>query len=286
MPGRAAKIEPPSALRVPGFALASAVVAFEGESGLVPASLAGPSGEEPRPAVLVIHEIFGLVGHTKEVADRFAREGYVAMAPNLFGSPELAAVLTSPKVRAAMQFMSKLPRRDAVLAEEELAKLPPEEQAAIAPTVAKLIGGLPRDRLAKGLAAAASFLQSQPFVIRDRIGSVGFCFGGAMSLRLACEADIAACVVFYGENPSPIEKVKDIRGAVLGLYGADDARINAGLGDLVKAMSEHKKDFEMRIYSGVGHAFFNDTNPTTYRKEAAQGAWNRVLRFCRRTLMS
>jgi carboxymethylenebutenolidase len=107
-----------------------------------------------------------------------------------------------------------------------------------------------------------------------------------MSLRLACEADIAASVVFYGENPSPIEKVKDIRGAVLGLYGADDARINAGLGDLVKAMAEHKKDFEMRIYPGAGHAFFNDTNPTTYRKEAAQDAWDRVLRFYRRTLMS
>jgi carboxymethylenebutenolidase len=266
--------------------LAGAIVAFEGESGLVPAFLARPPGEEPRPAVIVIHEIFGLVDHTKDVADRFAREGYVALAPNLFGSPELASVLTPQKVRAAQQFMSKLPRRDPVLAEQELAKLPPEEQAAIAPTVAKLIGGLPRDRLAKDLVGAVAFLSAQPFVAKDRIGSVGFCFGGAMSLRLACEAEIAACVVFYGENPSPIEKVKDIRGAVLGLYGADDARINAGLGDLVKAMAENKKDFEMRIYPGAGHAFFNDTNPTTYRKEAASEAWDRVLQFYARILQA
>jgi carboxymethylenebutenolidase len=236
--------------------------------------------------VIVIHDIFGLSDHTKDVADRFAREGYVALAPNLFGSPELASVLTPQKVRAAQAFLSKLPRRDPVLVEEELAKLPSEEQAAIAPTVAKLIGGLPRDSLAKDLVGAVAFLRSQPFVATDRIGSAGFCFGGALSLRLACEADIAACVVFYGESPSPIEKVKDIRGAVLGLYGAEDARINAGLGDLVKAMAEHKKDFEMRLYPGAGHAFFNDTASTTYRKEAAQDAWDRVLRFYRRTLVS
>ena len=266
--------------------VAGEVIAFEGESGLIPAYIARPPTDTPRPGLVVIHEIFGLVDHTKDVANRFAAEGFVAMAPNLFGSPELATVLTPAKVRAAQQFLSKLPRRDPVLAGQELAKLPPEEQVAIAPTIAKLLGGLPKDRLARDLVAAVSFLRSQPFVRGDRIGSVGFCFGGAMSLRLACEADLAACVVFYGENPSPIEKVKDIRGAVLGLYGADDARINAGLGDLAKAMAEHKKDFEMRLYPGAGHAFFNDANPTAYRKEAAADAWDRVLRFYRRTLLA
>jgi len=262
------------------------MVAFEGASGRVPTYLAHPATDEPRPAVVVIHEIFGLVDHTKDVADRFAREGYVAMAPNLFGSPELAAVLTPPKIQKAMQFMTKLPRRDPVLAEQELAKLPEAERGEIAPTVWNLIRDLPRDRLARDLVAAVDFLRTQPFVVQDRIGCVGFCFGGAMALRLACDADIAACVVFYGENPSAIDKVKDIRAAVLGLYGVEDTRINAGLGDLTKAMAEHKKDFEMRIYPGAGHAFFNDTNVKAYREGPARDAWDRVLRFFHRTLMS
>lgn len=262
------------------------MVDFEGASGTIPAYLVRPAPEEARPAVVVIHEIFGLGDHTRDVADRFAREGYVAMAPDLFGSPELAAVLTPPKIQKAMQFMSNLPRRDPVLAEEALAKLPEEERALVAPTVRTLISGLPRDRLTKDLVAAVAYLRAQPFVRGDRIGSVGFCFGGNMSIRLACETDLAACVVFYGENPSPIERVKDIRGPVLGLYGAEDARINADLDELVKAMAEHRKDFEMRIYPGAGHAFFNDTNPSAYREAAARDAWDRVLRFYRRTLMS
>jgi len=262
------------------------MVSFQSESGFVPAFLVRPSGPEPRPAIIVIHEIFGLVDHTMDVARRFGREGYAALAPNLFGGPELASVLTPPKVQMAMQFMHKLPRRDPVLAEEELAKLAESEREAVAPTVRKLIGGLPRDRLTRDLVGAVEYLRTQPFVVRDRIGSVGFCFGGGMSIRLACETNIAACVVFYGENPSPIEKVKDIGGAVLGLYGGEDARINAELDKLVKAMADHKKDFEMRIYPGAPHAFFNDTNPNTYRKEAAADAWDRVFRFYRRTLMS
>ena len=71
----------------------------------------------------------------------------------------------------------------------------------------------------------------------------------------------------------------------MGLYGAEDVRINADLDKLVKAMTEYKKDFEMRIYPGAAHDFFNDTNATAYREAAARDAWDRVLRFCRRTLM-
>ena len=266
--------------------LDSEMVRYDGASGSVPAYLVRPSTQGRLPAVLVIHEIFGLVDHTKDVANRFARQGYVTLAPNLFGSPELASILTPPKVQAAMAFMRKLPRRDPVLAEEELAKLPGGEHAAVAPTVRYLIGGLPKERLTRDLVAAVEYLRGQPYVNRDRIGSVGFCFGGGMSIRLACETDIAACVVFYGENPSPVETVRNIRGAVLGLYGGEDSKINAELDTLVAAMAEYKKDFEMRIYPGAPHAFFNDTNPTTYRADAAADAWDRVLGFYRRILMS
>jgi carboxymethylenebutenolidase len=70
------------------------------------------------------------------------------------------------------------------------------------------------------------------------------------------------------------------------LYGGEDVRINADLDKAVRAMAEHRKDFEMRIYPGAPHAFFNDTNPQTYRREAASEAWDRVLRFYRRTLLA
>lgn len=262
----------------------SEMVEYEGPSGTIPAYLAKPSGTGPWPAVIVIHEIFGLVDHTKDVANRFAEEGYLALTPNLFGSPQLATILTQDKIRKAMQLMYRLPRRDPELAKQEIAKLPEPDRSQIAGTVQMLLGGLPRDRLIQDLVAAVGYLRARPLVRRDRIGCVGFCFGGGLSISLACAADIAACVIFYGENPTPIEKLENVNGAVLALYGAEDTRINAGLGSLAKAMAEYKKDFEMRVYPGAGHAFFNDTNPTTFRRESAADAWDRVLRFYRRTL--
>ncbi len=269
------------------FEIASSeMVTFPGESGQVPAYLAQPRVEGPRPAVIVIHEIFGLVDHTKDVANRFAREGYVALAPHLFGTPPLAALLTPDRVRKAMSLMYRLPRRDPELAQAEIAKLPEPDRTEVAGTVQLLLQGLPKDRLLLDLVAAVRFLRTKPFVRPDRIGCVGFCFGGGMSFNLACATDVAACVIFYGENPSPIEKLRDVKGAVLGLYGGEDVRINAGLEALVRTMVEDKRDFEMRVYPGAPHAFFNDTNPTTYRKEAAADAWDRVLRFYARTLQA
>lgn len=269
---------------MPGEIGRSEMTAFEGESGRVPAYLVRPSGRGPWPGVIVIHEIFGLVDHTKDVANRFAREGYVALAPNLFGSPELAAVLTPAAVGKAMQIMSRLRRRDPALVEEALAQLPEPERASVGSTTRLLLAGLPRDRLTRDLVSAVAFLRTQDFVKGDRIGCVGFCFGGNMSIRLACAADVAACVVFYGENPSPIDDVRNLRGPVLGLYGLEDTRINGEVDQLVKAMAEHKKDFEMRLYPGAGHAFFNDANPNRYHAASARDAWERVLGFYARTL--
>ncbi len=269
---------------MPTKPVAGAMVTYPGEDGVIPAYLARPTDGGARPGVVVIHDIFGLADHTRDVADRFARAGYPALAPHLFGSPGLAEVLTPANVRRAMQFMLRLPRRDPVLAEEELAKLPADERAVVAPTVRKLLGGLPRARFVRDLVKAVAFLSEQPFVACDRIGCVGFCFGGGLSADLACEGVVQACVIFYGENPSPIERVRGIQGPVLGLYGGEDTRLNAHLDELVKAMVESKKDFEMRIYPGAPHAFFNDTNPTAYRESAAKDAWDRVLRFYGRTL--
>lgn len=92
-----------------------------------------------------------------------------------------------------------------------------------------------------------------------------------------------ADVIFYGENPNPIELVENIASPVLGNYGAEDMRINAQLDELVKAMVMYKKDFEMRIYPNAAHALFNDATPL-YNEAAARDAWERVLRFYTRAL--
>jgi carboxymethylenebutenolidase len=238
--------------------------------------------------VIVIHEIFGLTDHTKDVADRFAKQGYVAFAPHLFSRPSLASDLTPGNIGQAMRFNSSLPRErltDAAFVQQELAKLPEGSLETVQKVRTIMFGGgLPRESLVKDLVRARHYLADQSFVLADKISSIGFCFGGGMSVNLACEIPLAACVVFYGNNPDPVDRVQNIAGPILGIYGAEDQRINSHLDELVRSMAQFKKDFEMRIYPGAGHAFFNDTSPTTYREKPAQQAWEQVLLFFQRTL--
>jgi carboxymethylenebutenolidase len=265
----------------------SKMVSYPGAVGEVPAYLARPETGEPRPAIVVIHEIYGLVDHTKDVANRFARQGYVALAPSLFARPELAEAMAPANVAASFQISSSLPpekRSDPEAIRQALESLPSEKRAQVHQTIRFTSGGLPKESLTQDLVKGVEYLRSQDFVQADKIASVGFCFGGGMSVNLACSAPLAACVIFYGENPSPIERVENIAGPVLGIYGAEDLRINQNLDKLVAAMVKYKKDFEMRIYPGAAHAFFNDTNPRTYREGPAHEAWERVLRFYSRTL--
>ncbi len=266
------------------------MLTFPGEASPVQAYLARPDSSEPRPAVIVIHEIFGLDDHIKSVADRFAAAGYVALAPHLYSRPALAEVLTLANVEVAMGFNLSLPPEkmaDAAFVQQKLAELPAESRETIQRVQPILFGGgLPRASLTQDLVHAAGYLQGQSFVISGKIASLGFCFGGGMSLDLACHASLASTVVFYGPNPDPISQVENIAGPVLGLYGADDMRVNAHLDELVRAMTTYRKDFEMRIYPGAAHAFFNETRPAVYREAAAKDAWERVLNFFRRTLLA
>jgi carboxymethylenebutenolidase len=265
---------------------ARGMVTYDGEAGPVQTHLARPRGEDPRPAVIVIHEIVGLTDHIKRVADRFAEAGYVAFAPNLFSRPGLAEVLTPSNIGAAMQFTStfgwaKMSDRAAV--QQAMSQLPQEQRETLERVLPVLFGGIPKDRLTQDLVKAVDYLNAQGFVQSGQIVSVGFCFGGGMSINLACHAKLAASVIFYGESPHPIELVEHLSCPVLGNYGAEDMRINAHLDELVKAMVKYKKDFEMRLYPNAGHAFFNETFPM-YNEAAAKDAWGRVLRFYMRAL--
>ncbi len=259
------------------------MITFSGTRGPVEAYLSRPETSEPRPAIVVIHEVWGLVDHTKDVANRFAREGYVALAPDLFSSdPELASLLTPQNIGIAMGFMQKLPaerRADMAYVQRELAREPAGTRDVAQKVMGRLFGGMPKDALTREAVKAVEYLNSQKYVKKDSIGTVGFCFGGGVSINIACHTKTAACVIFYGENPTPIELIESIQCPVLGLYGGEDMRINSSLDKLVAAMAHYKKDFQMKFYPGAPHAFFNDTNKTTYREEAAKDAWDWALRF-------
>jgi carboxymethylenebutenolidase len=266
------------------------MLTYAGDEGQLQAYLSRPDTDQPRPAIIVIHEIYGLVDHTKDVANRFAQQGYVALAPHLFSRPGLAADLTPANIGEMLRFNSSIPRErmaDAAFVQQEMEKLPAESRQKIQTVRNILFGGqLPRESLVKDLDKARQYLAGQSFVLADKIASIGFCFGGGMSINLACQAPLAACVLFYGGNPDPVDLVQNIAGPVLGIYGAEDQRINSHLDELVRSMAQYKKDFEMRIYPGAGHAFFNDTSPATYREKPAHQAWEQVRHFFERTLQA
>jgi carboxymethylenebutenolidase len=202
--------------------------------------LARPKGDATYPAVIVIHEIWGLVDHIKDVAKRLALEGYVALAVDLFEG----------------KIVSKL---------EEGRKF--REQFS-------------EDKVLEDLNGAFDYLRSLPYVNPKRIGSVGFCMGGGLSLLFACRnKELAAAVVFYGRNPSPIDQVSTIQCPVLGNYaGADMAITESEINLLKQTLTRYEKTFDIKTYPGAPHAFFNDTRES-YRAEAAKDAWQRTLQF-------
>jgi carboxymethylenebutenolidase len=256
------------------------MIKYDGSTGKIDAYLAGPAGNEKHPGIVLIHEIFGLNDHIKDVADRIAKEGYVVLAPHLFSSKHVPQTMTPQNIELTMQFMMSLPperQRDLAYVQEQLAKYDETKRGAIQ-SLMGILFNLPRQKLAEELSAGVDYLNSLPNIHSGKIGCAGFCFGGAMSAELGCTGKTAATVIFYGQNPEPLERVKNINGPVLGLYGAIDKRINEHLHELVRAFVEYDKVFEIVVYSGAAHAFFNNTG-RNYNEEAAKDAWERLMRF-------
>ena len=226
---------------------ASFVVEFQGGSVAKKTAgfLARPKNAGRCPAVIVIHEIWGVVDHIKDVSRRLAGEGYVALAVDLFGGKTVSSLEEGRRLR------------------EELSE----------------------DRIMGDLKGAFDYLQSLEYVEPKRIGSIGFCMGGGLSLLFACRnRELAAAVVFYGRNPSPIDLVKNVQCPILGNYaGADMAIKEADISLLKDALTKYGKVFDIKVYPGAPHAFFNDTRES-YRPEAARDAWKRTLDFFNRYL--
>jgi carboxymethylenebutenolidase len=122
------------------------------------------------------------------------------------------------------------------------------------------------------------YLRGLSSVDAEKLGVTGFCLGGGLTYQVSTMYPFACIVPFYGANPKPIESVAKISGSVLALYAGEDEGINAGVQAIVEAMVKYKKDFQMKLYKGAQHSFFNETRPV-YNKAAAEDAWETAVAF-------
>ncbi len=223
------------------------MMTFPAGSVSVIAYLAQPKGRPQSPGVIIVHENRGLLDHFPDVARRFAKAGYVAIAPDLASPIGGTARVPDPA------------------------------------EVSAYLGRTPADQHVALLGAAVGYLQGLPAVRRDRLGAIGFCFGGGLVWRLAtASADLKAVAPFYGSNP-PLEDVPRIRAAVLAIYGGLDQRIDAGIPAIRQAMDRAGVVHDIVVEDGADHAFFNDTGDR-YNARAAQDAWTRVQAWFSRYL--
>jgi carboxymethylenebutenolidase len=241
------------------------------------ACLATPSGEKKSPGVIVIHEAFGLNQQIRGVARRYAEQGFVAVAPNLFSRN--SDIMNEKNIESAMRPMFSLPpekRGDPNVMQELMKTMPETERKVIQ------IFFLGREEMEKqmvlDLVSCKDYLKAQDSVNAERLGITGFCLGGGLTYQVSTMYPFSASVPYYGANPKPIELVEKISGPVLAFYAGEDDRINQGIPAIAEAMVKYKKEFGMKVYKGAQHAFFNENRPV-YNRAAAEDAWNLTIGF-------
>jgi carboxymethylenebutenolidase len=223
------------------FAADPKPVSYKSGDETVQAVLYTPSGKGPFPAIIVIHEYWGLNDWVKEQASKLADQGYEALAIDLYRGK----VATTPDMAH------------------------------------EIMRGVPEDRAKRDLHAAFEFLQSQPNVKKDRIGAIGWCMGGGYSLDVALqEPTLAADVINYGHLVTDPDAIKKINAPILGLFGGQDHGITPDdVHKFEAAMKQQGKKIEIKIYDDAGHAFENPNNKDGYRPADAADAWQRTLTF-------
>jgi len=230
--------------------VSTTTIEVSGPAGAVRAFEARPKAGGPHPAVIVIQEWWGLNDHIKDVAARFAREGYAALAPDLYS--RLGNKVTADPNEAG-QLMMSLEKKDGVA----------------------------------DLLAVVKHLKSAAGVKADRIGVTGYCMGGSYTTLLACHsADVRAAAAFYGEVPDD-ETLAKLHCPLLYVYGTEDGWIQMkDVERLRDTLKQHGKAAEVQIYPGAPHAFFNDTRKDVYREKEAKDAWRRTLALFAKQLKS
>ena len=234
-------------------------ITFQRNGDTVALHTARPRGEGPFPGLVLIPDVRGVSDHYRDVATRFAAEGFFTAVVDLYsreGVPDL------PDMAAVFDW----------------------------------IAALPDGRVLADLEGAVQAVAVHPDVRADAVGITGFCLGGQYALMAACcNQRLAACVSWYGmlryaehtdNKPiSPLELAPRLQCPYLGLFGADDALIpTADVEELRGILAREGKTFEIHQYAGAGHAFFNDRRPDAYRPAAAADAFPRAVRFLREHL--
>jgi carboxymethylenebutenolidase len=227
------------------FAATPKDVTFNSGNDTVKAIAYTPPGKGPFPAIIVIHEWWGLNDWVKEQANKLAEQGYLALAVDFYRG----------KVATTRDEAHELSRA-------------------------------PADRVMRDSQAAFVYLQSRSDVKKDRIGAIGWCWGGGYSLQLAiAEPRLAADVINYGDvSPSP-DELKKLNAPILGIFGALDRGITPE--DVNKFRDELKqqgKKADITIYPNAGHGFQNPVNGAGYKAEDAADAWSKILMFFARNL--
>ncbi len=227
------------------------MVQYPGDGMTVRAYLVGPQGKAKRPAIIVIQEWWGLNDHIKDIAKRYAQEGYIAIVPDLYSR----------------------------LGNKVVPNSNPDEAG-------KLMGSLKREDGLKDLQATVAYLKTLPEADAARIGVTGFCMGGTYALMLPCVSQaIKAAAPFYGQVPNPDAPIKELACPVLYIYGEDDGWITkADVQRLANALKKYGKQGEIKTYPGAPHAFFNDTRKDVYKQAEARDAWTRALAFFKQHL--
>ena len=228
------------------FAATPKNVSYKSGDETVQGILYAPEGKGPFPGIIVIHEWWGLNDWVKEQAAKISDQGYVTLAVDLYRG--------------------------------KVAKTPDEAH--------EIMRGVPEDRAKRDLHAAVEFLESQPNVKKDRIGSIGWCMGGGYSLDVALqEPTLAADVINYGHLATDPESTKKINASILGLFGGQDRGIPAeDVKKFEQLLKQQGKIVEIVIYPDAGHAFENPNNTTGYRADDAADAWKRTVSFFAATL--
>ena len=238
------------------------VTTFDGPEGRIRAHRAAPPAGDPAPAVIVLQEAFGVDDHIRSICRRLAREGYLAVAPELYHREGEGITLGYGDFSLVRPHLSLLDN-----------------------------AGIESD-----LKTTLRALRADPDVDGARIAALGFCAGGFAAFLAACRTDVAAAICFYGggivrERPgmrmSPLLPEADrIACPLLAFFGEEDASISAAdaaaLGDRLRALG---KSFEIVSYPAAGHGFFNDARDS-YRASAAVDAWQRTLAFLDRELLA
>lgn len=215
------------------------MVSFRGENDQLQGYLARPEGDGPFPGIVIIHEVFGLTENIKDIARRFAGEGYAALGVDLFAGRNRAVCMAR---FMGGTFLDSLDH-----------------------------GGI------RDLKAALGVLAEQSVVDADRIGAIGFCLGGGFAVAWACTDErLKAIAPFYGTNPRPLEAVSR-SCPVVGSYPEKDFTAKSGR-KLEAQLARSGVPHDIKVYAGAKHSFFNDRG-RAHDPAASEDAWRRTLAF-------